>query len=129
MIDSNKQNLPHFTSNWSERHVAFICGLGIFGLSKGLITEKGIAGRFGSIVTNLYLNPVSRKYKHILEFCQNCGKCKNRCPVHAISLEKGKNHLICSEFLNRIKEKYKPRHGCGKCQVNVPCEDKMPYAL
>ncbi len=27
-----------FTSNWSERHVAFVCGLGTFGLSKGLIT-------------------------------------------------------------------------------------------
>lgn len=30
-----------FTSNWSERHVAYVCGLGTFSLSKGLITERG----------------------------------------------------------------------------------------
>lgn len=35
-----------YTSNWSERHAAYVCGLGTFGLSKGLITEKGTAGRF-----------------------------------------------------------------------------------
>ena len=40
-----------FTSNWSERHVAYICGLGTFSLSKGLITERGVSGRFGSVVT------------------------------------------------------------------------------
>lgn len=41
-----------FTSNWSERHVAYICGLGTFSLSKGLITERGVSGRFGSVVTD-----------------------------------------------------------------------------
>lgn len=33
-----------FTSVWSERHVAYVCGLGTFGLSRGLITEKGQCG-------------------------------------------------------------------------------------
>ena len=32
-----------FGSNWSERHAAYVCGLGTFGLSKGLITNKGMA--------------------------------------------------------------------------------------
>lgn len=35
-----------FTSNWSERHVAYVCGLGTFSLSKGLITERGVSGPF-----------------------------------------------------------------------------------
>lgn len=39
-----------------------VCGLGIFGLSKGLITSKGIAGRFGSIVTELQIIPNEREY-------------------------------------------------------------------
>jgi len=30
-------------SNWSERHVAFIAGLGTFGLSRSLITPLGTA--------------------------------------------------------------------------------------
>ncbi|MDQ7094449.1 4Fe-4S binding protein [Desulfosporosinus sp. PR] len=115
-----------FTSNWSERHVAYICGLGTFGLSKGLITKKGIAGRFGSIVTELYLPPDEREYKDIYEYCSMCGACVKHCPVKAISLDKGKNHIICSGFLDKTAEKYKPRYGCGKCQVGVPCESSVP---
>ena len=42
-----------FTSVWSERHVAYACGLGTFGLAKGIITEAGAAGRLGSVVTTL----------------------------------------------------------------------------
>lgn len=115
-----------FTSNWSERHVAHICGLGTFGLSKGLITRKGIAGRFGSIVTSLYLEPDKRDYTGIYDYCIMCGECANRCPVHAISVEKGKEHRPCSAFIDDTQKKFKPRFGCGKCQVGVPCENRIP---
>jgi len=115
-----------FTSNWSERHVAFVCGLGTFGLSKGLITEKGIAGRLGSIITELELPPDNRVSESIYNNCSMCGACVKNCPVNAISLDKGKNHELCSEFLNKTAKKYKPRYGCGKCQVGVPCESSIP---
>lgn len=39
------------SSNWSERHVAYAAGLETFSLSRGLITARGIAGRFGSVIT------------------------------------------------------------------------------
>ena len=42
-----------FTSRWSERHAAYISGLGTFGLHKGLITEQGTCGRFVSVLTDL----------------------------------------------------------------------------
>ncbi|MBN2712086.1 MAG: epoxyqueuosine reductase, partial [Planctomycetes bacterium] len=58
-------------SNWSERHVAFISGLGTFGLSKSMITRKGSAGRFGSAVTTLELEPAPREYTDIYEWCSN----------------------------------------------------------
>ena len=122
----NPQEQKAFTSNWSERHVAYVCGLGTFGLSKGLITKKGIAGRFGSIVTELYLPPDTRNYKEIYEYCSLCGACVKHCPVKAISLEKGKNHVICSAFVDKTAERHKPRYGCGKCQVGVPCESSIP---
>lgn len=115
-----------YTSNWSERHVAFVSGLGTFGLSKGLITKKGMAGRFGSIITDLELDPDKRDYEDIYEYCSMCGKCIKNCPVNAISFEDGKNHDICSSFLDQTKEKFKPRYGCGKCQVGVPCEYSIP---
>jgi len=116
-----------FTSNWSERHIAFACGLGTFGLSKGLITEKGTCGRFGSILTTLDLPKDSRPYQYAYEYCTMCGACIARCPVYAISLEKGKDDLLCSAFLDKVREQNKPRYGCGKCQVKVPCERKIPH--
>lgn len=115
-----------FTSNWSERHVAFVSGLGTFGLSKGIITEKGMAGRLSSIITELYLTPTKRKYSDILEYCSMCGSCIINCPPRAITMEDGKNHIRCSKYLNAITKKYKSRRGCGKCQVNVPCESRIP---
>lgn len=115
-----------FASNWSERHVAFVCGLGTFGLSKGLITAKGMAGRLGSLVTNLSLTADERPYSEIYEYCSQCGACVKQCPVAAITIEAGKNHQRCSAFLDETAEKFKPRYGCGKCQVNVPCESRIP---
>ena len=123
--NKNEINLQ-FTSNWSERHVAFVCGLGTFGLSKGLITKKGVAGRLGSIITELYLPPDKREYETIYEYCSMCGACVKNCPANAISIDKGKNHILCSDFLDKTIEKYKPRYGCGKCQVRVQCESGIP---
>lgn len=124
--DKDDEGILCFTSNWSERHAAYICGLGTFGLSKGLITEKGIAGRFGSVLTNLDLPRDERKYTDVYEYCSKCGACARNCPVRAISVDDGKNHRICSAFLDETSKKYSPRYGCGKCQVKVPCENGIP---
>ena len=115
-----------YTSNWSERHIAYACGLGTFSLSKGLITEKGIAGRITSVITELLLPDDSASFSRFDENCILCGKCIKNCPVGAISFENGKNHDICSAFLDSILEDHSPWYGCGKCQVNVPCESKNP---
>ncbi|NTU60497.1 MAG: epoxyqueuosine reductase, partial [Deltaproteobacteria bacterium] len=54
-------------STWSERHAAYAAGLGTFSLNDGLITERGIAHRLGSVVTDLVLEPSPRPYKHFRE--------------------------------------------------------------
>lgn len=115
-----------FTSNWSERHIAYACGLGTFSLSKGLITKKGVAGRFGSLLTDLELNVLPRPYKSLEEYCSHCGACINNCPVGAICIEKGKNHILCKQFLDQTRAPMPPYYGCGKCQINVPCEMGIP---
>jgi epoxyqueuosine reductase QueG len=122
----DKSNPAFFTSNWSERHAAYIAALGTFGLSKGLITQKGIAGRLISFITSASFEPTKRPYSRIDEYCTRCGACIRNCPAGAISLEKGKEHPPCSAFLDRTTERYAPRYGCGKCQVKVPCESKRP---
>ena len=124
-----------YISNWSERHAAYAAGLGTFGLSKGLITAKGMAGRFGSVITNAEFRPTIRSYNDPFEYCTMCGACMTKCPANAIDKTKGcalgKDQLICGPY---VKGSYLPpygpnqriRYGCGKCQVGVPCESQIP---
>ncbi len=118
----------HIASNWSERHIAYASGLGTFCLTRGLISAKGVAGRYGSIIVSAAIEPDRRPYTGIYDYCIMCGACISRCPVGAISLEGGKNQIQCREWSNKMKERYSPRYGCGKCQVGVPCESGIPRA-
>ena len=113
-------------SNWSERHIAYVAGLGTFSLSDGFITERGIAHRCGSVVTDLVL-PVSPRmaknpYSNCLFYVNgSCRACIARCPVGAIS-ENGHDKIKCLGKL-RLSEKYKVGAlACGLCQTKVPCE-------
>jgi epoxyqueuosine reductase QueG len=112
-------------SNWSERHTAFIAGLGTISLNRSLITRVGAAGRLGSVITNLELSATQRNYYEFDENCNHCGACIRRCPAGAISAD-GKDHAICDAFLESMKLKFVPRYGCGKCQTAVPCEKGIP---
>lgn len=123
-LDS-RLSLTEMRSNWSERHVAFTAGLGTFSLNCSLITQRGAAGRFGSIVTDLKLNPTPAAYTGFMENCSRCGLCIKRCPPGAID-ENGKNHQICSDYLTKMVIRFNPRYGCGKCQTGVPCEACIP---
>ncbi len=127
-----------WTSNWSERHIAYACGLGTFSLSDGFISPKGIALRVGSVVTTLRLTPSERKYRAYKENClffrnQKCGKCIRRCPAGAIT-EEGHEKDKCWKYMN--SESFKAKYleyglqttpsACGLCQTGVPCEFEIP---
>ena len=117
----------HFSCSWSERHTAFAAGLGTFSLTRGLITEKGVAGRFGSLIVSEKYEPTKRPYHEVEEYCIRCGACIERCPAGAITLEHGKNQILCRQWVEDHTAKvYYPRYGCGKCQTNVPCEYMKP---
>ena len=121
-LTDDKTSQDYYTSNWSERHAAYAAGLGTFGLSKGLISRKGVAGRYISIITGAVFAPDKRPYTGIYDYCIRCGACVRNCPAGAISAEKGKIHYPCSQFLDSTRAKHAPRYGCGKCQIKVPCE-------
>lgn len=115
-----------YASNWSERHTAYISGLGTFGLSRGIITEKGMAGRLTSLIVDLPLEVTERPYTGLYDYCIFCGVCALRCPVDAISEEDGKDHAPCGRRLAHSRKVYAPRYGCGSCQTSVPCESRNP---
>ena len=123
-----KVTIANYTSTWSERHAAFVAGLGTFNLSRSMITEKGCAGRFGSIITELELEPTIRPYSGHTDYCNNCGACIPRCPVDAIDAD-GKSQPPCHAHMDAMLEKYSPRYGCGKCQTGVPCEHGIPATV
>jgi epoxyqueuosine reductase len=124
-----------YASAWSERHAAHAAGLGTFGLSDGLITQRGKAMRTGSVVARIAVEPTPRPYLDHQAYCLfyaegTCGKCIDRCPVRAIT-EAGHDKEKCRLHLVRtreyVQENYKFRgYGCGLCQVGVPCEAMIP---
>jgi epoxyqueuosine reductase len=143
-----------FYSTWSERHTAFVAGLGTFSLHEGFITEIGCNVRLASVITNAPLKITPRKsdnpYSNCLFFTKGtCKACIEKCPAEAITVE-GHNKLKCSYYgqkiaikmRNRIGSFLKPHVrtingiqrpptlpvGCAFCQFGVPCMDKNPTA-
>ena len=122
-------------SNWSERHIAFAAGQGTFSLSDGFITERGIAHRCGSAVTDMPLPASERKaanpYANCLFYANgSCKACIARCPAGAIT-EKGHDKVRCAQYQRGdiaylLKEYEVGVQGCGLCQTKVPCEDRNP---
>lgn len=131
-----QQSKVGMTSLWSERHAAYAAGLGTFSLNDGLITERGIAHRCGSVITNLVIEPTKREYRGVYDYCLHykngsCHACIDRCPVQAISV-RGHDKNLCSDFTKKVvlpfvSEKYGTTDTCcGLCQTRVPCEKGIP---
>lgn len=125
---------------WSERHTAFVAGLGTFGISGGLITRRGIAHRLGSVVTDAAIPPTPRPYgDDPFAWCLKssrgtCGACIRRCPAGSVGETVA--HRDKSACIAHVREviptEGRPRYdfdpvvGCGLCQTAVPCEDRNP---
>lgn len=128
------------SSSWSERHAAHASGLGTFGLCDGLITPVGKAMRCGSVVAHIKIPPSQRPYENHQEYCLfyskgTCGKCVDRCPVGAISKEKGHDKEKCRAYVSGTTKDYViskfgfASYACGFCQVGVPCESRIPMKV
>ncbi len=126
-----------FASTWSERHAAYSCGLGTFGLSDGLITDAGMAIRVGSVIVRTVFPPTPRSYTHHNEWCLfyatgKCRACMERCPAGAIS-ESGHDKEKCKQYIQTVAAVHVERehlgfrvNSCGFCQTKVPCEFRNP---
>ncbi|MCL6560105.1 MAG: epoxyqueuosine reductase [Firmicutes bacterium] len=119
-------------SFWSHKHVAYLCGLGTFGLHHMLITAAGCAGRLGSLVVDLALpaTPVQAGENCLYRRGKNCTSCVRLCPTGALSAE-GLDKQKCYRHLLEVDEHY---HDlglcgvCGKCAAG-PCALTVPNTV
>jgi epoxyqueuosine reductase QueG len=112
-------------SYWSHKHVAYICGLGEFGLHQMLITNCGCAGRFGSQVIDLPLTQTPRKAKQqcLYYLREKCLACVKKCPSGALTLN-GLDKQKCYSYLLEVDSFYNDLglcDVCGKCATCGPC--------
>lgn len=117
----NEQDL---TARWSNKSVAYVAGLGTFGINHLLITSSGCAGRFGSTVISAKIPPTPRP---MVENClyirgSKCQFCVNNCPTGALTLQ-GLDKQSCYAHLLEVDKQF-PDLGlcdvCGKCSLG-PC--------
>jgi len=119
------EHVPPYSTNWSERHVGVVTGLGTFGQSTNFISKIGCSGRLISVVTDWDIEADERDYSDWLGYCNDCGLCIKKCHGNCYFPDRhGKDHALCSKQIRKVCEPYAPRYGCGKCQSGLPCDHK-----
>jgi epoxyqueuosine reductase QueG len=119
-------------SHWSHRHIAYIAGLGRFGLNRWLITEKGCCGRFGSLVTDARFPPSPRPDQeaclHLAGY--ECGVCVKKCVYGALFIDRFDRHACNRQLLkNELHfSDLETSDVCGKCGCGLPCSITNPVA-
>lgn len=114
-------------SNWSHKHIAYVCGLGSFGRNTMLITGGGCAGRFGSLVTDAYLEPSAQTRPLYHPFCERCDYCARICPVSALR-DGSFDKAACYRRLLEVNDFFSDlplTDVCGKCACG-PCALRDP---
>ena len=117
-------------SDWSHRSVAYIAGLGTFGLNNMLITEKGCCGRFGSFITDAEIpaddRPEGEACLH--KYNGTCGVCVKRCVNDALKTDSFDRFACYEMCLENERQNRNLGYAdvCGKCLVGLPCSERNP---
>lgn len=131
-------------SRWSQRHIAYYCGLGTFGINNMLITKEGCCGRISTVITDLDVefDPVIEEEYCLFKRDGSCGACVRRCPTQALT-ENGYDRWKCNEICDEnaavhvgycdtpsytlsSDNELIGSNTCGKCVVGVPCTFRIP---
>ncbi len=120
-------------SNWSHRHVAFIAGLGRFGLNNMLITDKGCCGRVGSLITSAVIEPDVRPQVEscLYKYDGSCKKCIRKCVNEALFEDSFDRFRCYDQLLKNVEEHKSVGYAdvCGKCLTVVPCSHINPVKM
>jgi epoxyqueuosine reductase QueG len=120
-------------SSWSHKHIAYIAGLGRFGIHNMIITKRGCCGRLGSMVTNVKIEPTVREENELClhKIKKSCGMCVKNCTFGALGFSSFDNHKcykVCLEN-SKVYSKLGLADVCGKCIANVPCSFTNPNRI
>ena len=127
-------------SRWSHRHIAWLAGLGTFGLNNMLITSKGCCGRINSFITNadcieldipLLGDSALQAEKCLDKRKGRCGMCRRKCPAGAYDAQVNFSRHKCHEQCLKNGKNFKylgKADVCGKCLVGLPCSTEDPCA-
>lgn len=119
-------------SDWSHRHVAYVAGLGRFGLNNMLITAQGSCGRFGSLITSARITPDLRSGVEacLYKYDGTCKKCVDRCVTGALRTERFDRFMCYGMLLENVTvlDTIGYADVCGKCLTGVPCAHMNPVA-
>ncbi len=129
--EAMKFDKERLISYWSQRHIAYMAGLGTFGMNNMLITEKGCCGRYSSVITDLDIKADQPRNDELCVFKASgkCGACMKRCPAGALAPEgfdRNKCYEICLEnaaVYTGLGHSYDEEGSeiCGKCIAGMPC--------
>lgn len=109
---------------WAHKSAAVISGLGTFGRHRQVITEKGGAGRCGTLLIAADIAPTPKQENNRCRHYagKSCSYCTVKCPVNALADDAFDRHK-CYEQLMRndaLYPEYPLSDVCGKCSVG-PC--------
>lgn len=133
--ESKKFDRDRVISSWSHRHIAYMAGLGTFGMNNMLITEKGCCGRYSTLVTDLDVIPDEPLDDELCIYKKsgNCGACMANCPSGALTatgFDRYKCYKVCLDNA-AVHTAFGSSYAddgeavgsevCGKCVAGMPC--------
>ena len=116
------------TGPLSDRYLAYLAGLGYFGINSHIITDKyGSYVFIGYIINNYYFEPD----KPIEKTCIKCGDCIKMCPGQIILGNFDIDPRMCRAYITQIKRELRDDeievlkkgtliYGCDVCQEVCP---------
>lgn len=118
----------------SERHIAYLAGLGYIGLNSNFISDQYGSYVFIGYIINNYAFELDHPVK---QSCMRCGQCIRSCPGGAISGDCSINPRLCRSFITQKKgeltkeeieilQKDDLIYGCDICQEVCPHNANIP---